>query len=527
MKNDPRRFASLGLILSALAILTFVVLLLVRGLATAGIFQPPDPLLLERATWISLSVVLLGLALTAFLDPEGTRRFLLGRQVQYGSNAIIMLLAFTGILFFINLLAFQNPKSWDITESQTNTLAPETINLLKGLSEQINARAYYSANLDSSKARKLFDNFKQNANGKFTYEFIDPNSNPVAAQTDGVDRDGTTVLQMAGRSEQVSLVDEEGLAVTMIKLLNPEKRVVYFLNGHGEADTEQTGDTSYSLIKRALENKNYTVKTLNLGSEGQVPSDAKSVVIPGPRTPISNDEVKLLQAYLDKGGAMVVMEEPAALTKYGGTADPLAEMLKPWGITLQNDVLYDPRANPPLLVYADVTSYAQHPITDKLLRINSRFFTSQSLLLGEAPQGISLTALAKTYSDAWGETDLASIENNQVSFDQTQDLPGPLVLAAAAENFNTQGRLVVFGDSDLGTDALYKSGYGDILLNAIDWTTGQEKLISITPKNNTLRTYSPPGNLGLIGMILTSICVIPLLVIAGGIGAWYTRRKRG
>jgi ABC-type uncharacterized transport system involved in gliding motility auxiliary subunit len=251
------------------------------------------------------------------------------------------------------------------------------------------------------------------------------------------------------------------------------------------------------------------------------------VVIAGPHTPVPADQVKLLQAYLDKGGALVVMEEPVALTKYGSAPDPLADLLSSWGITLQNDVLYDPKASPPLLVYADPLNYAQHAITQKMRGIDARFFTTQSLLIGTAPQGITLTPLAKTYPETWGETDLTSIENNQVSFDEKKDIPGPLVLSVAAENNTTQARLVVFGDAEFAADALYQRGNGDILLNAIDWTTQQEKLISISPKNNTIRTYVPPQNAGLIAMILTSICVLPLLVIGGGISAWYTRRKRG
>jgi ABC-type uncharacterized transport system involved in gliding motility auxiliary subunit len=525
MKTDARRFAFLGLILSALAGLSFIVLLVIRGLAAAGIFQLPDPLLLNRANWICLSVFVLGLALTAFLDPDRTRRFLVGRQVQYGSNAFVMLAAFLGIIFFLNLLAFQNPKSWDITENQQNTLSPESIAMLKALPQNVSARAYYSTRTDPTQARKLLENFKQYGSGKFTYEFIDPESNPVAAQQDGVDRDATIALHMGDRKELVNLADEEGLDIAVIRLINPEKRVVYFLTGHGEPDIEQAADTSYSSIKTALENKNYTVKSLNLGN-AKVPDDAKTIVIPGPQTPLSTDEAKSLQAYLEKGGGVIVMEDPRALTKFGDTPDPLADLLKAWGITQQNDVLYDPNATPPLLVYADPLNYGQHAITAKMRGINSRFFTAQSLVL-EAPQGVTLTPLAQTYSEAWGETDLASIENNQVSFDQTKDILGPLTLAAAAENTNNQGRLVVFGDSEFATNALYKLGYGDILLNAVDWTTQQEKLISLTPKNNTARSYSPPGSAGLVSMILVSVCLIPILIFIGGVTTWYSRRKRG
>ena len=527
MKTDPRRFAPLGLVLSALSILAFVIVLVVRGLAAAGIVQLPDLEILNRSLLICVSLMILGLALTAFLDPERTRTFLTGRQAKYGSNAIIMLAAFLGILFFINILAYQNPKSWDMTESQKNTLAPETITMLTSLPQPITARAYYTTRNDPTTAQTLLGNLKQSSAGKFSFTFIDPEANPVAAQQDGVSRDATVVLSMGDQREQVNLPDEQSVDAAIIRLINPQKRVVYFMIGHSEADIEQNDDASYSLVKTALENKNYTVKTLNLANTSKVPQDANLVVIPGPQTPISSDEAKGLQAFLDQGGAVIAMENPKGLTKMGDAPDPLADLISTWGITEQNDILFDPNANPPLLVYADPLNYGQHPITDKMRGLNSRFFTAQSLLLGTAPQGITLTPLAQTYQNAWGETDAASIQNNKVSFDPASDHAGPLVLGAAAENSLSKGRLVVFGDSDFVSNAIFKLGYGDIFVNAVDWATQQQNLINLTPKSNTTRTYSPPGTLGVVGIILVSICLLPLVIIGGGAATWFSRRKRG
>jgi ABC-type uncharacterized transport system involved in gliding motility auxiliary subunit len=527
MKTDLSRFAPIGLAFSVLSVLAFIVLLLVRALAAAQIFQLPDPLLIERGMWISLSIFVLGLAGSVLLAPEQARTFLLGRQLKYGSTAGLMLAAFIGILIFVNLLAYQVNKSWDLTEGQKNTLAPETINLLKSVPAPVTARAYYSTRIDSSEVRKLLDNFKQASNNQFSFEFIDPETNPVAAQNDGVDRDGTVVVQMGSSKEQAATPDEQSLASAIVRMQNPEGRTVYFLTGHGEADLEQAGDTAYTLVKRTLVNKNYTVKTLNIGQEGKVPQDAKTVVIAGLQQPLAASEVKLLEDYLSKGGALIVTEDPTALTKFGDAPDTLTDLLGRWGITLETDVLIDPNANPPLLVYADPLNYGRHPITDKMRGVNATFFTARSLKLDTAPEGISVTPLAKTYSNAWGETDFSSIENNQVSFDQAKDLTGPLVLGAAAENTATKGRLVVFGDSEFAADALYKKGNGGILINAIDWTTGQENLINLTPKNNTPRTFNPPGTLGLVGSILASICLIPLLIVTGGFAAWLSRRRRG
>lgn len=527
MKTDLSRFAPIGLIFSGLSVLAFVIILLLQALSGAGIFQLPDPLLLERGLWISLSCFVLGLAVAVFVAPEQARNFMFGRQAKYGSNALLMLLAFLGILFFLNLIAYQNPKSWDLTENQKNTLAPETIDLLKSVPEPVTATAYFSTRLDASQARKLLENFKQASNNQFSFEFIDPEANPVAAEQAGVDRDGTIQVKMGAQQEQVEYADEEGLASAILRLMNPQSLTLYFLTGHGEADIEQAGDAAYTLVRRTLENKNYQVKSLNLGQEGQVPADASTVIVAGLQQPIPPNEVELLEAYLARGGALIIMEDPSALTKFEGAPDTLTDLLSRWGISLGNDILVDPGANPPLLVYADPLNYGTHPITAKMRGINSTFFTARSLLLTQAAEGIQTLPLAQTYSNAWGETDFQSLENSDYAFDQTVDGAGPLVLAAAGEDLASQGRLVVFGDYEFAADALYQRGNGGILLNALDWTARRESSISLTPKNNTLRTFNPPGTLGLIGAILASICLIPGLVIAGGVVAWISRRRRG
>jgi len=175
---------------------------------------------------------------------------------------------------------------------------------------------------------------------------------------------------MGDRKETVSLATEQDIDAAILRLINPEQRVLYFLTGHGERDTENQTDTSLTQVKAALQNKNYIVKLLNVGSEGKVPADAKVVIVAGPQRPLSTDEVAALQAYLDKGGALIVMEEPRQLTQFGDAPDPLADALAKWGITLEDDIIIDTNAPNPLLAYADPQNYGAHPISEKLRNLN-------------------------------------------------------------------------------------------------------------------------------------------------------------
>lgn len=526
MKTDPRRFAFLGLVLSLLALLTFVGFLLVRGLSAAGLVTV-DPDIVQNGLLISGLSIILGLAVTAIIDPEGARRFMVGRHAQYGSNSLITFLAFLGILIFANVLAYQNPKTWDLTEDKSNTLAPETIEILDALPQPVFARAYFTTRNPSEETRTLLDRFVQNSNQKFSYEFIDPEFNPISAQTDGIERDGTIILFMGEQKEPVTFATEQELDAALLRLMNPETRVIYFLTGHGENSIEQASDISLTLATNSLRKKNYTVNPLNLQGAGKVPEDAKVVVVAGMQVPLAESEVQALEEWLDNGGSLIVMYEPHPLTRFGDTPDPLADLLAKWGITLNNDFVIDPNVNPASFAVSDSAAYARHPITERMMGLNSVYPTARSITLGSETGGASLTPLVVTGFNAWGETDFTSIDQNQVNYVEGEDNTGPLTLAVAAENFTTGGRLVVFGDSEFAADALYERGNGDILINAIDWAAEQEDLINLTPKPTMPRTFTAPGTFGFIGIILTSLCFIPLMVIGGGVWAWVSRRRRG
>ncbi len=526
MKTSPRRFAILGLILSLLALLTFIGFLLVRGLTAAGLATVNPDIVKNGLLFSGLSIIL-GLAVTAILDPEGTRRFLVGRHAQYGSNSAITLLALVGILIFINALAYQNPKSWDLTEDRSNTLAPETIEILGSLPQPVVARAYYTARLSNDKTQKLFERFAQNAGENFSYEFIDPELNPISAQADGVERDGTIILAMGAQQEQVTYATEQELDAALLRLINPETRVIYFLTGHGEHSIEEPSDTALTQVAGGLQKKNYTVKTLNLQGEGKIPEDAKVIVLAGPQIPLVESEVQLLDAWLKSGGSLIVMYEPLPLTRFGDTPDPLVGLLANWGVILNNDFIIDPNVNPPSFAVSDAAAYAQHAITEKLMGVNSIFPTARSLTVGGGSDDVRATPLVVTGSNAWGETDFASIDQNQVEYVEGQDHPGPLTLVVASENATTGGRLIVFGDSEFAADVFYSRGNADIFINAVDWAAEQENLINLTPKPTMPRSFKAPGTLSLIGIVLTSLCLIPLLVIGGGAWAWFARRRRG
>lgn len=516
MKAEWRRFAPIGLYIALLA-----------ALAAAGLFI----VMREWNLWlqISLGLVIVGLAAFAILDPNRVRQALTGRQARYGSNALVLTLAFLGILVVVNYLIYENSQRWDLTEDKEFTLAQETLDTLKNLPEEVKAQAFFSPQSSSTQAQGLLDQYKFHSDGKLDYKFIDPIAEPILAEQAGIARDGSVVLFMGENKEIVTTVSERELTAGLVRLINPEVRAVYFLTGHGEYDPTTTGDQSYSQIKRVLESKNYTVATLNLLATNQIPEDAQVIIIAGPKKPVSQEEVARLQTFVENGGGLVVMEEPLLLTEFGDSADPLAEYLaQSWGIILGNDVVIDQSSNQPY--FAIASEWGSHKTVQSLRGYVGVLPTARSVSVGSAPEGVSQTTLVSTSSYAWAETDMAALESQtgQVSADPDVDMMGPVPLAAVGEKFASESRVAVFGDADFATNAFFQAyANSDFLINTVDWVAGEEEIISLTPKDTTTRAVIPPQSYAMNLILLVSVIVLPGLALLGGIVAFIQKRRRG
>jgi len=526
-KTPSAQYAFIGLILSLVACVSTGLIGAAKGMLAVKMFTLENTDGLNLALQISVALLIVGLAAYAIMAPDTVRRFLTGRQARYGSNSLILALAFVGIIFVANYIVFQNPQSWDLTEDKSNTLAPETLQALATLPEKVTAIAFYTAGLDSTGADELLLKFKTNSGGKFDYIFVDPDLDPIAAREAGITGDGKIMLQMGQTKEIASYAGESEITKTLIRLISPEPRVVYFLEGHGEPTLESSGMANFSTAKTTLESKNYTVNALNLISTNSIPEDALSIIIAGPKKPLASSEVTLLKKYVDAGGSLVVMEDPTFLTEFGDSPDPLASYLtSDWGITLNNDVVID-LVNTQNPFQAVSSQIGQHPITQNLTQNYIVILPqARSLSIAAQVENVTPTSIILTTDQSWGETELASEE--QPVFDPEKDTPGPLNLAIAGENAATNGRVVVFGNSLFATNEGFDAyGNGNMFINSVDWAAEQEDLLNFTPREKTLRTFIPPTNMGFIIMIIVAVLVLPGMVVFAGVSSWFSRRKRG
>ncbi|MBV6392640.1 MAG: hypothetical protein KPEEDBHJ_01863 [Anaerolineales bacterium] len=523
----------IGLIVALVACIASGLIGFANLLGAIGMFPLPENIQagVNLALQISVALLIVSLAVAAILNPDSVRRFLTGRQARYGSNSLILTIAFVGILIAVNYIVYKNTdllgSPYDLTEDKSNTLAKETIQILGELKEPVTATAFYATNSNTTSAEELLEKFENNSDGKFTYKFVNPDLDPVSARAAGVTGDGKIQLQMGETKEIANFATETELARALLRLISPGARAVYFLQGHGEVSLE-SAELALSVAKSTLEAKNYTVGTLNLLTTREIPEDALAIIVAGPQKPVSADEVELLKEYVDNGGSLVVLEDPLFFTEFGDAEDPLADYLaEEWGITLNKDVIID--GSNPQNPYAAVSlRYNDHPITqgltDSLIVIMPQ---ARSLTISGEKENVTSTGLISTAENSWSRPN-ANVSENP-NFNSETDTQGPLYMAVAGENSATKGRVVVVGNSLFAIDGNFDVyGNGNFFINSVDWAAEQTDILSLSTRPSTPRTFLPPTeNWRFLLLVLAMVIVIPGMVVFFGVSAWFARRKRG
>ncbi|MEW5902419.1 MAG: Gldg family protein, partial [Acidobacteriota bacterium] len=329
------------------------------------------------------------------------------------------------------------------------------------------------------------------------------------------------------------------------------KKVIYFLEGHGEDSIEQAETSGYSFVRDELQKLGYEVKKQTLALSDTFPQDCALLVVPGPQKDLLPNELDTIRNYLYEGGRVFFMVDPE-------NAPGLVPYLGGFGVKLENDVIVDTVSR---LFGGDyfmpvITEYEFHEIT-RNFRIATFFPYARSVEIADSkPEGVTPTVLGKTSPNSWSERQL---DRKQVTFDKEKDKQGPIPLAVvatvkpkeeekkepektpemkpgeekkegeqnkpAALQARKEGRLAVVGDSDFVSNRYFNlSGNGNFFLNTANWLTEESDLISIQPKTSSPRTVQFTPSQGRI-IFSVAVIILPLATILLGISVWIRRRS--
>ena len=501
------------------------------------------------------------------------------RQLLFGSTLGAGVVLVGALLLLANYLSERHYERWDWTASELYTLSEKTENILAGLDQEIDLVVFMDPQGELYEpTRELVERYAA-ASPRIEARFVDPMKNLAEAQSlverYEIDRQNVVVvvgeddrrvvegadladydfsgLQTGGGAEMTGFKGEQQLTQAILELVEREKPKLLFTTGHGEASLDGFEAGGLQRLQELLGQDNFEIEEWRSLGASEIPEGTDVIVVPGPRTAFAPPELELFDRFLGDGGRMMILVDPQLAEEGALGEENLVAWLAGYGIEMPRAIVVDPAKLLPFFgaetIFAE--SYGSHPITEALrqARLTTVFALARPVGAADGAQPAPVE-LVRTSGEGWGETDL---ENLGAVDHGDEDVAGPVGLAVAVELAGADpsaeppaevasepdgapgtgeetsanpsaGRLVVFGDSDLATNAqLGTAGNATLVVNSLNWLVERQSHLGIAPKEpEDIRLTLTPAErrifLWLVILGIPSACAI--------VGIWVTLRRR-
>ncbi|MGK7935915.1 MAG: GldG family protein [Xenococcaceae cyanobacterium] len=495
------------------------------AITTAGIIIRLIENTWSAIAWGLLIAGLLILIICFVLINHNKTSFLNKRSIEAGTNTILSTCALLIILGLINFLAVRYSVRLDLTENKLFTLSPQTQTIVQNLPKPLKVLVF--APQSKPEIEPLLENYRSYSDN-FQYEFVDPDVRIELREKFDVQSKGDIYLEYDNKKQLVQTINDNfSNSLSEVQLTNAIERIlrdhtplVYFTQGHGEAQLEEGSENSLSIAVKNLSDKGYKVEPINLATSGKIPNEPDVIVVPGPIRELFPQEVKMLQTYLNNGGSLLLMLIP-------NTNPELTPLLQDYGIKLDDRFIIDASGAGSILGFGPaaplITTYGDHPITDRLGNGISIFPESRPITTTPI-KGVTAAPLIITDAETWAENNITTAE---IAFNEQEDIKGPLNIGFAFTRSKpaSESRLVIFGSSTFIINGWFEQQLnGDIFLNAVNWLAKEdEQTLSIRPKEPKNRRINL-SNIQASIISWTALRIMPLLglVVAGAV--WWRRR---
>jgi ABC-type uncharacterized transport system involved in gliding motility auxiliary subunit len=534
-----------------------------------------DLWLLDWVFYSCWSLFLASAALWCVLSLDKVRLWLKKRSTQFALGLVFTGVGLILIVGVVNWLASSNNKTWDLTANKIHSLSDQSQKVLKGLKEKVSVEVWttsikqMSGSLDMD---RFLNNYKEASNGKVEVIVKNPISDPAGAQKSKITRNNVLVVKSSsGRETRIENFSdskaEEQLTNAVIQVIKGSKKTVCITSGHKELDVHNTEAEGLSFFKDALANSSYEVRDLILAALDEVPAYCEALIIPGPQSEAVEKEVKMLKAYIEKGGPTLAL--------FGiGTPASWSKLFENYGVSINKDVVIDPRVQQPPLgvltknyssgveivksfsqpVFFTFASSVKMPTQSQNPNIEVRSFVSSesvsyskngdlSNLRGgigkkagdqQGPLAIGVLIEDKNKKKAAADSNDEHGSNSSFSLfpsayaENAPTITAPATPAAgqtpAAESPAKPGvRIILFGNHHFAMNAIVQQFANmDLLLSSVNYLLEDNDVMGIRPRDNKdARLELTEKNIYQVrGYIVLAACMFIVL------GVWATRRRR-
>ncbi len=473
--------------------------------------------------WVLLGFFALFLVVGFTLDRKFFKEILTMKTTKHGMNMGVLVILVLALIIVVNYIAIKRNKTWDFSQAQTNTLSDQSLKIVQGLKSELKVLFFYKdgtqgADENRKAFRELLKKYQDKSNW-VRLEFFEVNQHPKLAEDYGVTKGGgLAFVEYEGRKNRLERVDEQEVTQAIIKVTRAQSKVAYFVTGHGEADIEDNVEGSgMNAMKLLVENNSFTVKNWNLPSAPQAPADADAVMIIGPTQKFADYEIKALEAYLQKGGNLLLALET-------GKAGGLEGLLQKAGIRPDNSYIKSSFMG---------MGFIDGPTLGNTFSANStitKVFTSQrDVIKMNWPMGFKTENVpAAIKVEPIVKTDQNSSAFTSPKVDLGTHPSGPFDLALEVNGRWPGGekdfQMLVYGDADfLSNQLLYQSLNRDIALNSVSQLTKEENLISIAPRE--VQKTELQLTTAKMGGFYISMILIPFSLFLAAVLFFFRRRR--
>jgi ABC-type uncharacterized transport system involved in gliding motility auxiliary subunit len=526
MPGLPSLLAALGVVGVGFALLSFFVVI------ASGTGISSD------LGWIGanlvIGVVLLVTAAAMNLDAlrERMKSGEARRAGKYGTSAILSTVLGIALLGMLGFLSTRYHHRFDWSEQKVHTLSDQSKKVLEGLASDVEVTALVSP-VEQGPVRELLDRYAYESE-RFRVEYVDPNERPGLLEQwnikpEQLKEHGLVRVALGGESVEVTDIDEQHVTNAMVKLSRTGEKVVYFVQGHGEdaiSGEEGGGGEGFVRAADALRNENYRVEPLLLGSVQDVPQDADVVIVAGAKSKLFDEELAVLERYLERGGAVFALVDPRVS---GGWVDELRR----WGADLGNDLVVDRalalfgRATTPFAGKFDT----EQPITREFRDPHDDTIVFHEARSVRARDGVALTPIVFTGEASWAEKNLARLDGEGAAALDSDDIAGPVPVMVAGtpalekkDGEAAKARLVVVGDTNFASNEFIDAGRNrDLFLNAANWLIGDVEAISVRPNLSRASRFQLSAD-QFHAIRSASLFILPEAIAVLGVFTWWSRR---
>lgn len=514
--------------------------------------------------WGGLGAGILSLVAWVFLAPEQALNLLRGRTVSYGGTGILVTVIFVVALIAIYVLIQQLGWRADLSTGEVFSLTQEAEVLVTQLTldpgtPDVRILGFYGPTQGATRDQLsvLLDDFVRASDGKISYDFIDPDRQPLLVEQYNARAGSLFVVPLdeAGepipdQAEEVFAAGQQNLIDALIRATARGDFRAYFLDVADGLDPNDNTQAGAGLLGSNLRDVfNWTVESVSLvdladptsGVQLGSAADGEVLVIPGGSQPLPEAAVTIITDYLDGGGNVVIFGSINVDGDFPLAATPALSdyLFETFGLRMNNDVVFDLSRQFGSPFDVILTDFAPDQ------RITQNYNPERDFLLLQLPHSIELADVAPdnvTTTPIVSTTDQAYVKDEfnftgeitNADIQQTADDPtGPFVVGAVAENSVTGARLVLWGsEAPLSNQFWQLEVVGirnvDAARNSLFWAADYENFFENIPQLNIgERPQDTPllaDESQLRSITFISLVLLPFSVLGLGIFVWLQRR---